>query len=77
MIFDRPWMKKHGVIIDITNNSLAFLPGHCTHIGPTYLLTQSSFSTEIATFTIEKNITSQKMIKKGLKRRYDQFLANV
>ena len=41
MILVRPWMRKHGVIIDMTNNFLAFWPGHCTHIGATSSTTLS------------------------------------
>ena len=68
MILDQTWMKKHGVIIDMTNNSLAFWPGHCTHIGATSLLSPASLPTEIASVTIEEDITSRKMIKRGLKK---------
>ncbi len=32
MILGRLRVKKHGVIIDMTNDFLAFWPGHCTHI---------------------------------------------
>ena len=50
-------MKKHGVIIDMTNDFLAFWPGHCIHIGATFLLSPPSLPTEIATITIEEDIT--------------------
>ena len=67
LIFGRPWMKKHRVIINMTNNFLAFWPGHCTHIGaisPT-TLSQPSPSIEIAAVGIKKEIFSQKLIKKS------------
>ena len=74
MILGRPWMKKHGVIIDMTNNSLAFWPGHCTHIGATSLLSPPSLPMETAAVSIEKNIKSQKMITKGSKEDMTDFL---
>ena len=74
MILGRPWMKKHGVIIDMTNNSLAFWPGHCTHIRAISLLSPPSLPTEIAAVTIEEDITSRKMIKRGSKKDMTDFL---
>ena len=74
MILGWPWIKKHEVIIDITNNSLAFWPGHSTHIGATSLLSVPSLPTEIAAVTIEEDITLWKMIKKGLKEDMTDFL---
>ena len=67
-------MKKHGVIIDMTNNFLAFWPGHCTHIGATSLLSPPSLPTETAAVTIEEDITPQKMIKRGSKEDMTDFL---
>ena len=59
MIFGQPWIKKHGVIIDITNDSLAFWPGHCTHIAATSpnTLSQPRLPAETAVIRIEKYIT--------------------
>ena len=74
MILGRPWMKKHGVIIDMTNNSLAFWPGHCTHIGATSLLSPPSLPTETAAVRIEEDITPRKMIKRGSKEDITDFL---
>ena len=31
IIFGKPWMKKHGVILDMRNDRLSFWPGHCQH----------------------------------------------
>ena len=74
MIFGQPWIKKHGVIIDMTNDSLAFWPGHYTHIGATSLLSPPSLPTETAAVTIEEDITPRKMIKKGSKEDMTDFL---
>ena len=76
MILGRPWMKKHGVIIDMTNDSLAFWPGHCTHIGATSpnTLSQPKLPAETAVVRIEKDISPRKMIKKGSKEDMTDFL---
>ena len=76
MILDRPKMKKHGVIINMINNSLAFWPGYCTHIGATFptILSQPRLPPKTIVIRIEKNITSQKMIKKGSKEDMTNFL---
>ena len=31
IIFGKPWMKKHGVILDIKKNRLTFWPKHYQH----------------------------------------------
>ncbi len=58
MILGRPWMKKHRVIIDMTNDSLVFWPGYCIHFGVTSptILSLSSSSTETIAIKIEDNI---------------------
>ena len=33
LIFGKPWMRKHGVILDMSCNKLIFWPGHCQHPG--------------------------------------------
>ena len=33
LIFGKPWMRKHGVILDMSCDKLAFWPGHCQHPG--------------------------------------------
>ncbi len=69
-------MKKHGVIIDMTNDSLAFWPGYCIHIKATSLTTLSppSLLTETAVVRIEEAITPRKMIKRGSKEDMTDFL---
>ena len=69
-------MKKHGIIINMTNNSLAFWLDHCTPIGvisPTTLSLPSS-PKETAVIRIKEAITPQKMIKKGSKKDMTDFL---
>ena len=69
-------MKKHGIIIDMINNSLAFWLGHCIYISATShtTLSQPRLPTKIAFVRIEKNIILQKIIKKGLKEDMTNFL---
>ena len=31
IILGKPWMKKHGVILDMRNDQLIFWPEHCQH----------------------------------------------
>ena len=31
IILGKPWMRKHGVILDMRNDRLSFWPGHCQH----------------------------------------------
>ena len=33
MILGKPWMRKHGVIIDMATDQITFWPGHCSHSG--------------------------------------------
>ena len=67
-------MKKYKVIIDITNNFLAFWLGHYIYIRATFFLSSPSLLTKIAVVKIEKNITPSKIIKRGLKKNMTNFL---
>ena len=58
----------------MTNNSLAFWPGHYTHIGATSLLSPPSLPTETVALIIEEDITPRKMIKRGSKENMTNFL---
>ena len=33
-ILGKPWMRKHGVILDMRNDRLTFWPGYCQHMQP-------------------------------------------
>ena len=33
IILGKPWMRKHGVILDMSCDKLTFWPGHCQHSG--------------------------------------------
>ena len=69
-------MKKYRIIINITNDFLAFWLSYCTYIGVFSLVTLSQLilPTKIAVIRIEKNITFQKIIKRGLMKDMTNFL---
>lgn len=70
MILSQPQMKKHEIIIDMTNNFLTFLPSYYTYIGVflPIMLSQLILLTEIIVIQIEKDIISQKIIKKAQRK---------
>ena len=74
IILGQPWIKKHGVIINMTNNFLTFWPGHYTYIRAISLLSSPNLPIKIAAIKIEENIIPQKMIKKSLKENMTDFL---
>ena len=44
IILGKPWMQKHGVILDMSCDKLTFWPGHCQHSGARKVLNESSVS---------------------------------
>ena len=72
-------MKKHEIIIDMTNKFLAFWPGYYIHIRAISLITLSQLRlpAEIAVVRIEKDITPWKMMKRGLKEDLTNFLQTI
>ena len=76
IILGQTWMKKHRIIIDMTNKSLVFWPGHCIHIGATSptTLSQPKLHVQTAIIKIEKDITPRKIIKKRSKEDITDFL---
>ena len=76
MILGQLWMKKYRIIIDMTNDFLAFWPSHCTHIRATSLntLSQPKLPAETAVVRIKKDIIPRKMIKRGSKEDMTDFL---
>ena len=76
MILGQPRIKKHGVIIDMINNSLVFWLGYYIYIGATFstTLSQPKLPTETAVVRIKKDITLQKIINRGLKEDIINFL---
>ena len=42
IILGKPWMQKHGVILDISCDKFTFWPGHCQHSGARKMLNELS-----------------------------------
>ena len=61
MIFSKSWIKKHKVIIDITNNFLIFWPNY-------YIYIRASFST-----TLSQPIFPIKTTIVKIKKKYHDF----
>ena len=40
IILEKPWMRKHGVILDMSCDKLTFWPGHCQHSGARKVLNE-------------------------------------
>ena len=69
-------MKKHEIIIDMTNNFLVFWLSYCIYfkVISYTILSQPRFPAEIAVIRIKKDIISQKIIKRGSKENMTNFL---
>ena len=58
----------------MTNNFLAFWPGHCIYIKATFPLSPSNLPIKITAVRIEEDITPQEMIKNGSNEDMTDFL---
>ncbi len=76
MILGQLFMKRHKVIINMINDSLAFWPDYCIYNGATFCtkLSLPSLLLEKVAVKIEKDITSQKIIKSDTKKDMTDFL---
>lgn len=76
MIFNQPLIKKYGVIINITNNSLVFWPGYYIYmrVFPIIILNLLILPLETIAVKIENNIIYQKIVKKSLIKDITNFL---
>ncbi len=63
-------MKKHEIMIGMTNNILVFLSGHCTYIRASLLIIsdQIILSEKKKSVKTQQDIISYKIIKKVLKK---------
>ena len=57
MILGQPWMKKHRVIIDMTNHFLAYWSSYYRYVRATFQLNSPSLPMKTIAVKIEKNIT--------------------
>ncbi len=57
IILGRPWMKKHGVLLDMINNTISFSPGYYSHPKATSVLVSTTLAaeTEITSMAIQQD----------------------
>lgn len=65
MILDRPWMKKHKVLLDIINDYISFSPKYCLH--------PRAFLVLVPTMPID-DFLPNRILKRGSAERINDFL---
>ena len=77
IILGRPWMKKHGVLLDMIYDSITFSSGFCTHLGtslspiPPKPIEETK---EISEAKEQPDITPNRILKRGSIENLDGFL---
>ena len=75
MILGRPWMKKHGILLDMINNSITFSPGYCTHLGaPLFPIPLKPEGMETIPEARQQDIFPNHILKRGSDENLDDFL---
>ena len=75
MILGRPWMKKHGILLDMINDSITFSPGYCTHLGaPLFPIPPKPKGTETIPEARQQDIFPNHILKRGSDENLDDFL---
>ena len=75
MILGRPWMKKHGILLDMINDSITFSPGYCTHLGaPLFPIPPKPEGTETIPEARQQDIFPNRILKRGSDENLDDFL---
>ena len=76
MILGRPWMKKHGVLLDMINDCISFSLGYCSHPGaPSVPVpTMPTDETEIISMPIQQDVLPNRILKRGSAEKIDDFL---
>ena len=69
MILGKPWMRKHGVIIDMATDKITFWPGHCSHPGAPQLSENEKTEAPKEVRTITKILKRSEEIRTGPKER--------
>ena len=74
--FDCPWMKKHGVLLDMINNYISFSPRYCSHSGALLVPvpTIPTAETEIIFMATQQDVLPNRILKKGSAEKIDDFL---
>lgn len=74
MILGRLWMKKHGVLLDMINNSIIFFLGYWTHFGiPLSPTPPKSKETRIISKAKYENIVLDQILKSGSNKNLNDF----
>lgn len=70
MIFDQLGIKKHGIVIDMTNNAIVFGASYYIYTGTSFfiILDQVISVMKIMSTKIKQDILSNKIIKKISKK---------
>ncbi len=69
-------MKKHGVLLDMINNSISFSPGYCLHPGATSVPVSTTLAAEIeiTSMATQQDTLLNQILKRGLAKKIDDFL---
>lgn len=76
MILGRLWMKKHGVLLDMINNSILFSSGYCSYFGAPLVSVPNmpKNETKIISMAIQQDILPYQILKKGSAEKIYDFL---
>ena len=75
MILGRLWIKKHGVLFDMINDSIIFSLRYCTHLGaPLSPIPLKPEGIEIILEARQEDIFPNRILKRGLDENLDDFL---
>ena len=77
MIFGRPWIKKHGVLLDMIPNSITFSPRFCMHLRISFSsipLKPIEETKKISETKQQQDIIPNRTLKKGFIENLDGFL---
>ena len=71
IILGKPWMRKHGVILDMSCDKLTFWPGHCQHSGASVKLEDESAVPPVkelaSTLKVNEPIGKEQLVNNTLK----------
>ena len=76
MILGCPWMKKHGVLLDMINDCISFSLRYCSYPGAPLvpISTIPTAETEIISMATQQNVLLNQILKKGSAEMIDDFL---
>ena len=73
IILKKPWMKKHGVILDMRNDQLIFWPDHCQHV-TTKFCAAESHATEPCTEEFHADMPRITILKQSQKEKVPEHI---